>query len=385
MIGATAWIALGIAAVLVYRSEQHIARLTVSSRIFDQHAREAADALVDARVAQQAYVAAGQGIGFWMPKVSGSTDTAQSALAMLREQASAAAQTPLDQAAATTTEFVSIEQRVREYLKSSQLLMAADVIFTEGNEAAANAVRQVAAAAEAEHQALDATEAAIRKQEALTAIAAAAVAGVVVLLLVPPVRRAAPAEEIDATAATPPPTALVAPRTAPAPAAPSPPPATAVKLAASLATDFGRVRDLDELTRVLGKAADAMDASGIMVWMGSPGGGDVRVVLAHGYAPEVLAKMPPVRRSADNAAAAAYRSGTLQIVLARPGTSSGAVVAPILTAEGCIGALSAEIRHRAETSEAVQALAQICAAHLAGVLASAPAAEAGEAKAVAQG
>ena len=49
--------------------------------------------------------------------------------------------------------------------------------------------------------------------------------------------------------------------------------------------------------------------------------------------------------------------------------TTGAVVAPILSADGCIGALSAEIRHGAETSEAVQALAEIFAAHLAGVLA----------------
>jgi hypothetical protein len=83
--------------------------------------------------------------------------------------------------------------------------------------------------------------------------------------------------------------------------------------------------------------------------------------------------MPPVPRSADNAAAAAYRSGTLQIVLSRPGNSSGAVVAPILSPEGCVGALSAEIRHGAETSEAVQALAEIAAAHLAGVLTTTPA------------
>jgi hypothetical protein len=123
-----------------------------------------------------------------------------------------------------------------------------------------------------------------------------------------------------------------------------------------------------------------MDASGVMVWMGTPNGGDLRVVLAHGYGEEMLARIPPVPRSADNAAAAAYRSGTLQIVLSRPGASSGAVVAPIVAADGCVGALSAEIRHGAETSEGVQALAEIAAAHLASVLGQAPA-EMGEPKA----
>jgi hypothetical protein len=43
-------------------------------------------------------------------------------------------------------------------------------------------------------------------------------------------------------------------------------------------------------------------------------------------------------------------------------------VAPILGAQGCIGALSAEIRGGGEASESVQALAAIVAAQLAGVL-----------------
>ena len=148
------------------------------------------------------------------------------------------------------------------------------------------------------------------------------------------------------------------------------------KAATDVVTDFGRVRDLDELTRVLGRAAEVMDASGLMVWIGSATGDDLRPVLAHGYSEEMIARMPPVPRSADNAAAAAYRSGTLQIVASRPGGASGAVVAPILSADGCIGALSAEIRSGGETSESVQALASIFAAQLAGVLGTAPAATA---------
>ena len=62
------------------------------------------------------------------------------------------------------------------------------------------------------------------------------------------------------------------------------------------------------------------------------------------------------------------------MVASRPGGASGAVVAPILSADGCIGALSAEIRSGGETSESVQALASIFAAQLAGVLGTAPAA-----------
>jgi hypothetical protein len=137
-------------------------------------------------------------------------------------------------------------------------------------------------------------------------------------------------------------------------------------------TDLGRVRDLPELTRVLGRAAEVMDASGLIVWIGSSSGDDLHPVLTHGYSDEAVARFPAVPRSADNAAAAAYRLGTAQIVNSRPGGARGAVVAPILSVDGCIGALSAEIRSGGETSQSVQALASIFAAQLAGVFAAAP-------------
>lgn len=144
-----------------------------------------------------------------------------------------------------------------------------------------------------------------------------------------------------------------------------------IKAAADLATDFGRVRDLDDLKQLLGRTAEAMEASGLLVWMGSLGGDDLRPLLAHGYNDQTLARIAPVARTDTNAAAAAYRTGQLQIVVSKPG-SSGALVAPILVPGGCIGALSAEFRG-AETSETVQAFATIVAGHLATVLGATPA------------
>lgn len=376
--GAVALIAIGAAAFLLIRSEEQIGVLASAVRAFDQHAREATDALADARVAQQAYVAAGQGAAFWMSKVSATTEAATTALASLHRSAAAGTRTALDAATATTGEFASVDKRAREYLKSGQALMAADVIFTEGCDAAATAGRQVETAQLAEHQAFDGEVAAIRKQQAITIGSAAALTAIIVLLLIP-VPRTADVEDTTGTSLS----IASAPDAAPAtPFAPFAPNAM-FKAAADLATDFGRVRDLDELTQILGRAGDVMGASGLMVWLGGTGAAELRPVLAHGYSPEMLARIPPVPRSADNAAAAAYRSGVLQIVVSRPG-ASGAVVAPILSADGCIGALSAEIRGGGETSEGIQALASIFAAHLAGVLSSAPA-EITESKAAVQG
>ena len=371
-----ALVAIGAAAFRLNRSEQHISQLTASLRAFDQHARDSSDALVDARVGQQAYVAAGQGVAFWFGKTDAAVLSATAGLTALGESAGASARTAIDEAGATVTEFSSIDKRVRDYLKSGQQLMAGDVIFTEGSDAAATAVRQIETARQAQHQAVDGDVAALRKQQMLTAGVAAGVIGLIVLLLVPvPRARALEAAADTGTSSGPDAVQTIASTAAVAPVAPMTSRAqeSVFKAATDVATDFGRVRDLDELTRVLGRAAEVMDASGLMVWAGGAGGGDLRPVLAHGYNAQMIARIPPVPRSADNAAAAAYRSGTLQIVLSRPGGSSGAIVAPILSADGCIGALSAEIRSGGETSESVQALAAIFAAYLAGVLSTAPA------------
>jgi len=379
-IGAAAWIAIGVAALLLVRSEQRIKSVIDSARTVDQQARDAIDAFAEARVAQQAYVAAGQGIGFWMPKVTASSQRADAALAALRSSASPQTLAATDKAMESAKAFAEIEQRVREYLKTGQQLMAGDVVFTEGTQAATTAMRQVETARQEEAQAVDATIAMLRNQEAIALGAAAAVAGLIVLVLVfVPKAKIEPADASPSIApARPPATERIAP-----PVAPEPTMIDTFKAAATLATDFGRVRDLDDLTRLLSRSADLMDASGLMVWMAGDATSDLRPVLAHGYSADVLARIPAMPRTADNAAAKAFRSNTLQIVLRRPGKSTGAVVAPIMSANGCVGALSAEIRHGAETSETTQALAMLFAALLATVVAQAPA-EVESARAAAQ-
>jgi len=436
-----AWIAIGACAFFVFQSETQVAVRASAMRTFDLRAREAADALAVVRSGQQAYVAAGQGIAFWVPKVATTTDAVSASLGTLRETATdASTRAALDQAADTVAQFTDIDKRAREYLKSDQQLMASDVIFTEGVEAAASAARSVEAARIAELQAIDARAATTRNREALALGISATLAAIVILLLTPgreaqewrerlkalqgldgqptrdrperpgreglegrerldgqgtaeglddwsrlQIRRTQSASrpaESGASAPSAPPArpASPAPPALPAlpapPAPPAPPSPVAVqgamlKAAADLATEFGRARDTNDLNQLLGRAATAMDASGVVVWMGSTTGADLRPLLIHGYGAQAMARIPPVPRSADNAAAAAYRSGHMQIVLSKPG-ASGAIVAPILAPDGCVGALSAEFSG-AETSESVQALAAIVAGHLATVLAGAPA------------
>src|SRR5204863_137955 len=191
----------------------------------------------------------------------------------------------------------NVDKRAREYLKSGQAFMAADVIFAEGSDLAVTAGRQVETARLAEHQASDREIAAIRKRIAIALGSAAAVASVVVLLLIP-VPRSADVEDTADTGLS------IAQAPHAAPATPFAPPAM-FKAAAELATDFGRVRDLDELTKILGRAGDVMGASGLIVWMGSTAGAELRPVLFHGYSPEMIARIPPVPRSANHADAGA--------------------------------------------------------------------------------
>ena len=353
--------------------------MTASVRAFDLHARETADALGELRVAQQAYVAAGQGVAFWMSKVATTAAVVRNGIIALRPSAaSGPARAALMEAEAAVAEFDAVDKRAREYLKSGEHLMAADVIFTEGGDTAATAGRLVERARLSEHQALDARVAAVRRQQALALGVAGGVTALVVLLLA----FAGPKSAAPAAADMTPAASTVADQRGLETRTESSARALAAMLrtTAELCTDFGRIRDLSDLKDLLARVAAAMDASGVVVWLGSTSGVDLQPIVSHGYSPAVIARMPAVPRSSDNAAAAAYRTGLLQIVLSRPGGSAGALVAPLLTPEGCAGALSAEIRNGGEGSEAVQALAVIFAAHLAGIFA-ATASDSGDQKA----
>jgi CHASE3 domain sensor protein len=375
---AAALILVGLAGAFLIRTETEIASSRTTVRAFDVHAREMADTLADLRFAQQAYVATGQAVGFWMPKVATTTESVKTGITSLRQSAaSGPARSALMEAEATIAEFETVDRRARDYIKSGDHLMAADVIFTEGGDTATRAARQVETARIADHQALDANEADRRKEQALALGAAASLVAIIILLLVPVPRSAEQAISLE-------PERLVAPTpVAPQPQAPPMRISPILTTAADLCTEFGRVRDLGDLKHTLGRAAAALDASGLVVWIGSTSGADLQPMVSHGYTSQIVARMPSVPRSADNAAAAAYRTGSLQIVLSRPGGAPGALVAPLLAADGCIGALSAEIRGGGEGSEGVQALATIFAAHLASVFA-ATAADSGEVKTVAQ-
>lgn len=134
-----------------------------------------------------------------------------------------------------------------------------------------------------------------------------------------------------------------------------------VAAAARLCTRIASAQDQGDLACVLQETVEMLDALGAILWAWDPYRDVLSPVLAHGYPDELLAKLPEVRRCADNAIATVLRCGQKQIV-GGAGEATGAFVAPLLTPGGCAGVLALEFATGAEQQELVQALATIITA-----------------------
>jgi transcriptional regulator with XRE-family HTH domain len=156
---------------------------------------------------------------------------------------------------------------------------------------------------------------------------------------------------------------------APAPAAASAPvqepPAFSRDLdaIAGLCTAFARVVERNEIQQLLHEAAHELNAIGIIIWTWDTIADELRPALVHGYSSRVLAQLPPVRREADNVTAAAFRSSQTCEMKGSSDTS-GALVVPLLTAEGCAGVLALELQPGAAHTRSHRAVATILAAVL---------------------
>ena len=117
-----------------------------------------------------------------------------------------------------------------------------------------------------------------------------------------------------------------------------------------------------------------MNARGLIVWAHDESAAALRPAMGHGYAAGTLAHFGSIPLADDNPTAAAFTARRIQIVRADD-SDAGALAAPLMAAERCIGVLSAELRSGWESSDAVQATASIVAAQLAPLLPAGTAAE----------
>ena len=377
---------------LALEHEQHV------ERVFTDLSWALTLTLGDLRAAQQAYVAAGQDRLYWTARVNSHLGTVRSGLENLRGLAiTPASIDALDSADGAVTDLERMDGRARERVDLEQPLMASDLIFTDGLELAARASTNVELARATERTTRNETIRAARSSQA-TMIATAAGVSVLAVLLLIPMKRAegpAPFESIDAekseavltdelgvsvedrkmldtldlNAVDPSP---AAPDTAPA--ADSPEPVPDLRVAADLCTDLCKVTDTSEFPELLARAAALMNATGVIIWVRDSSGHALRPAIGHGYPARALAQMGSIPEDGNNATAAAYRSARMQVV-ERDDTKSGALAAPLLAANSCVGVLSAELRAGWESSEAVQATAAIMAAQLATLLSADPPAD----------
>jgi transcriptional regulator with XRE-family HTH domain len=160
------------------------------------------------------------------------------------------------------------------------------------------------------------------------------------------------------------------PALAPKPVAPVDPPVlrpppNEIDLAgvAAVCTRLACAEDPADLAALFDEIATLFHAIGMIAWIWDALGAELRPVLAHGYSDKVLAQLPKVRRDANNATAAAFRSSQICVVHGSP-DASGALAVPLLTPWGCAGVLSIELSDGAERSEPVRAIATIVAAQI---------------------
>lgn len=139
--------------------------------------------------------------------------------------------------------------------------------------------------------------------------------------------------------------------------------------AAALSTELGTLSDQAQLQRLLGRAAEILDARGLVIWMAA--GDELFAAVAHGYDSAVLRRIRPIPRNADNVTATAWRTGQPRTVVA-DSSGYGAIVAPLMSPSGCVGVLAAETRSGRDDDDATRAVVTIIASQLASVLAAWP-------------
>ena len=339
------------------------------------------------------YVAAGQGTAYWITQAAEHLAAVDRGIVELANASSSQATRSAVQAAAASLEqFRSLDKRARQYVQNNQSLMASDVIFTESLGALTSAGEHVGSGGRKRADVRAAESGGLRARQLYAAAGAAGLLLLVVLLLVPvpesdvdvltamraltesaPLRPQAVATPVKPQAEVfvhdEESSARLIPRAA---AEPSRPPAETSQgvnfsAASRVCADLARVMNAGDVSALLTRAAEILDARGVIVWVADKSGVRCTRCSRTAIPPAVLVRLGTISTDANNATAAAWRSGELVAVPGEP-DSPGALVTPIITADGCVGVLAAELPNGRERREDVRALATIFSAQLATVV-----------------
>ncbi len=361
--------------------------------------------LAELRSAQQAYVADGQDQDYWTTRVADHLETVVGSLDNLKQVASPSTLDALDDAVAVVADISEADERAREYTGSDQPLAASDLIFTEGFDLVDRATEHVEAALQAERTTRIDVMRSARSTQA-TMMWTVAVVIILAMLMLAPLSTSAesdPSADADEYAvAESTGLSLLSldsesrvhaldldtvrgedaedPADAPAPAAghaganpigesPREDPLPDLGATAALCTDFSNLTDREQLPDLLARTAALMNASGIIIWVSNESARTLQPSLGHGYAPGTLERIGSIPQIGANPTSAAFTTNRIQVVESSD-SDTGALAAPLMVAERCIGVLSAELRDGWESSDAVRATASIVAAQLAPLLPS---------------
>ena len=387
---------VGTSAYRVFLIEQQINTYHDADRAFSALAWELGLSLGDLRAAQQAYVAAGQDRAYWVEKVSlHLTDITTDLVRLVALSTTPGSGDALAEAGSAVESLARIDELAREHTATGEDLMASDLIFADGLELWTRAAEHLGIARIGERDAHDRLRQGQRNSQVVMLGAALGTNLLVAILLVtagrrPPAVRSDAVTESEPVAEAEPVADTEIPRSVDnlsepgldAPAGRLSIDASTVQAvapdlqtAADLCTDLARLADTNKLLDVLRRAADLLHAAGIIIWVRDETGEALRPAVGHGYSLDALARIGTIRCDGNNATVEAYRTAQLQIV---PGgrETLGAIAAPLLSPNGCIGVMSAEVREAHEASAAVQAMTAILAAQLSTLVAADPPAQA---------
>jgi hypothetical protein len=289
-------------------------------------------ALADARQAQAAYVAVGQGAPYWMSHFDDAVSRVEGTLRDRQQTTQAiGALAHYDAAIEQLAALRTSDGRARNYVNNGQLILASDVIFVESQEIIGRIATSVSAARDTE------VFGARQSVDTITRYRQALIAGglLVTLLLVIVAPRKARSEEPDEVPASP----DVAPEPAPRLVADT----TNLDEAVDVCVDLARLLDGRDLPALLGRAAAAIDAKGLVLWVMDEQGQTLRASMAHGYSDRMLARLGQLPVSADNVTSLACRTLQPQMVPATTFDGSGALAVPLISTTGCVGVLAAEV------------------------------------------
>lgn len=114
---------------------------------------------------------------------------------------------------------------------------------------------------------------------------------------------------------------------------------------AELCVDLAKVMHAEEVPALLERTATILDARGVVLWAADETGVLLTPSAAHGLSERVLKTLRSVQVNADNVTSLAFRSLQPQALNGASVNDPAAIAIPLLTAGGCVGVMSAELRH----------------------------------------